>query len=77
MTNLLLDSPRREGKELKIRNEKGEISMDTAEIQKNIKILWTIICQQIWQPRKNGQLSGDIEHTETESRNRSIEHTDH
>ena len=37
MTNLLLDSPRREGKELKIRNEKGEISTDIAEIQNTIR----------------------------------------
>ncbi|WP_203052026.1 reverse transcriptase domain-containing protein, partial [Segatella copri] len=39
MTNLWLDSPRRGEKKpkYKIRNEKGEISMDTAEIQKTIR----------------------------------------
>ena len=30
----------------KIRNEKAAISMDTAKIQKNKRILWTIVCQQ-------------------------------
>ena len=35
-----------------------------------------IICKLIWQPRKNGQLSGDKQCIKTESRrNRSIEHT--
>ena len=49
--------------------------MDTAEIQKNHKgKLWTIIYQQIWQPRRNGQPSRDLEPTKTESRrNRSLE----
>ena len=62
----------------KMSNGKGEISTDTAEIQNNKRILLTIICQQIWQPRRNGQLSRDIQPTETESRrNRSIKQTDH
>ena len=30
------------------------------------RILWTIICQQIWQHRWNGQLSRDIQPTKTE-----------
>ena len=34
--------------------------MDTAEIKKRRRILWKITCQQIWQCRKNGQLSRDI-----------------
>ena len=59
--------------------KKGEISMDTADIQKKHKrLLQTIICQQILQPRRNGQLSRDIQPTKTESRRkRSIEQTDH
>ena len=36
MTNLWLGSPGRGEKELKIRNEKAEISTDTAEIQKTV-----------------------------------------
>ena len=32
------------------------------------RILWTIICQQIWQPRRNGQFSKDIQPVKTESR---------
>ena len=48
-----------------MRNEKGEITTDTAEIQKiiNKRILWTIVCQQIWQPTRNGQLSRDVQPT--------------
>ena len=56
--------------------------MDTAEIQiiqkKRKLTLWTIICQWIWQPRRNGQLLRNIQPTETESkRNRSVEKADH
>ena len=49
--------------------------MDTAEIQKNLKrLLWTITCKQIWQPRRNGQLSRDKLPIKSESRrNRSID----
>ena len=64
--------------------KKEEISMDMADIQKQnktkttIKILWTIICQEIWQPTRNGQISRDIQPIKTESRrNRSFEQTDH
>ena len=68
MTNHWPDSPRRREKEYqqkKMRNEKGEITTDTAEIQKiiNKRILWTIVCQQIWQPTRNGQLSRDVQPT--------------
>ena len=59
--NLWPDLPRRGEKELRwTKNEKGEISTDTAEIQKKKKKLWTIICQQIWEPRRNEQFSRDI-----------------
>ena len=40
--------------------------------------LWTIICQQMWKPRRNRQLSRDLQPRKTESRiNRPIEQTDH
>ena len=39
MTNLWQDLPRRGEKELKIRNEEGEISMDMGEIKKKNKRL--------------------------------------
>ena len=32
------------------------------------RILWTLICQLIWQPRRNGQVSRNIQPTKTESR---------
>ena len=52
--------------------------MDTAEIKNYMRILWTITCQKIWQCRRNGQLSRDIQPAKTESkRNRSIEQTNH
>ena len=53
----------------KIRNKKGEISTDTAEIQKkkNSRIIWTIVCQQIWQTIRNGKLSRNIQLTKTEA----------
>ena len=35
---------------------------------KNYKrILWTVICQQIGRPRRNGQISRDIQPSKTES----------
>ena len=62
----------------KIRSEKGEISMDTAETQKNMRIQWKTICQQILQTRRNGQLPRDIQPSKTELRwNRSIEQNNH
>ena len=40
--------------------------------------LWTSILQQIWQPRRNGQISRDIQPAKTESRiNITIKQTDH
>ena len=62
MTNLWLNSARRrKNPSNKRRNEKGEISTDTAEIKK--KRIWRIICQQIWQCRRNGQFSRVIQPT--------------
>ena len=41
--------------------------------RKKKRILQTILCQQIWQPRRNGQPCGDIQPTKTElRRNRPI-----
>ena len=42
------------------------------------RMLGMFLCQQIWKPRRNGQLSGDMQPTKTESReinwtDRSIE----
>ena len=38
------------------------------------RILWTILCQQIWQPRRNGQLSKSLQPVKTDlRRNRSTE----
>ena len=46
--------------------------------KENIRLLWTSICQEIWQHRRNGQLSRNIQATKTESkRNRSTEQADH
>ena len=59
----------------KIRNERGEIATNTKEIQKNTtkkpknkRIQWTAICQQIHQPRRNGQVSRNMQFPKTESR---------
>ena len=42
------------------------------------RILSTIVCQQIRQPRRNGQLSRDLQPGNTEPRrNRSPEHSNH
>ena len=41
----------------KIRNKRREITIDTTDIQKKKKMLLTVICQKIWQPRRNGQVS--------------------
>lgn len=64
----------------KIRNEKGEGTMDTTEEKKknHERILTTIMCQQIQPPGRNGQLPRDVQPTKTESRrNRSTEQTNH
>ena len=36
--------------------------------KKNKRILWTITCEEIWQPRRNGQLSRDTLPAKIESR---------
>ena len=46
---------------------RGEITADTAEIQKKERILWTIVCQQTGELRKKGQLSTHIQPTKTGS----------
>ena len=49
----------------KIRNERGEIAINTTEIQKIIREHYK---QQIGQPRRNGQVSRNIQPTKTEAR---------
>ena len=63
----------------KIRNEIGEITTNTTEEQKNHnRILQTVICQKIVQPRRNGKISRNIQTFKMESeRNRQCEQTDH
>ena len=57
----------------KIRNERGEITTSTTEIQKYHKrILQTVICQQIGQPRRYGQIFRDIQPAKTKSRRNAI-----
>ena len=52
-----------------MRNERGDITTDTTETQKNHKrILRTVTCQQIGQPRRNRQLSRNIQLAKTELR---------
>ena len=51
----------------KIRNERGEIT-DSTEIQKQKQKNIKEYCQQIDQPRRNGQVSRNIQPTKTESR---------
>ena len=57
---------------------RGEITTDTTKIQKNHKrILWIVICQQIGQPRRNGQISRNIQPMNTESKRNKFEQTNH
>ena len=51
----------------KIWNERGEIITNTTEIQKinHKRILWTVLYQPIGQPRKNGQVSRNIQSAKT------------
>ena len=63
----------------KIKNEKGEILTDTAEIQKIIREYYEqiFICQKIGQPSRNEQVARKIKSTKTESRrNRPFKQTD-
>ena len=46
------------------------------EIQKYKQTLWTVTCQQIGKPRRNGQILKNVQHSKTESgRNRQSERT--
>ena len=72
-------TPQEEKKNLNKQNKEWKKkNLDTSEILKTLRrTLWTITCQQIWKPRRNGQLSINIQTDKTESRrNRSIEQTD-
>ena len=59
--------------------KKEKPQTDTAEIQKTIREYYEqLYAKQILQPRRNGQISREIQPTKTESRrNRSIEQTNH
>ena len=54
----------------KIRNERGEITTNTTEIKNknHRRILPTVICQQIGQPRRNGWISRSIQPAKTDLR---------
>ena len=77
----MLDSLREKREKVlinKIRNETGEITTDTTEIQKIKRILWTAICQHIGQPIRNGQILRTVQPSKTESwRNGKSEESDH
>ena len=55
-----------------------EVMIDHTEIQKTMRLLWTIICQWNGQPRRNEQIPRNVLSPKTESgRNRKYEHTDY
>ena len=57
-----------------LRRERREITIYIIEKQKYKKILWTVTCQQIEHPIRNGWISGNIQSSETESgKNRQSE----
>ena len=39
----------------KIRNEKGDITTDSTEIPRIMRLLWETVCQQNGQPGRKGQ----------------------
>lgn len=73
------DPEKRKNQITKIRNESGDIT-DLIEINKEdyTRILWTILCQQIRQPRWNWQIARNRLEEETKTdwrRNRKSEET--
>lgn len=51
--------------------------IDSTEIQKTMRLLWTSICQWNGQPGRNEQIPGNIQFPKTElGRNRKYEQTD-
>ena len=64
-----LDSLRKKEKGLKTRNERGNITIVTSDIDD----LQAILCQQIGWPRRNGYILRNIKPSKTESRNRKSE----
>ena len=76
-----LTKKRRERTQInKIINEKGKITMDTAEIQKKktMREYYEQLYQQISQSGRNGQLSRDLHLSKSEAReNKLTEHSDH
>ena len=63
----------------RMRNEKGEVTTDTAEIQKDHeRLLQATICQSNGQPGRNGQILRRAQPSDTEpGRNRKYETTNH
>ena len=47
---------------------KTDITTDTTKIQNHERIVWTIICQQIWQPREMDKFLEINTPTKSESR---------
>ena len=70
MTDLWPDSPSRRENPSKQKTQwkRRNLNWYCRNTKKNKKILWKIICQQIWQPRRNQQLPRNIQPTKTESR---------
>ena len=62
----------------KIRNERGEVSTNTTEMQNIIRDSCENHTPTNWTPRKNGYISRNIQPSETEpGRNRKYEQTNH
>ena len=63
----------------RIRNEKGEVTTDTAEIQKIIRDYYKqLYANKMGQPGRNGQILRNAQTAETEpGRNRKYEQTNH
>lgn len=59
-----------------IKLKRGDGMIDVTEMQRVMRLLWTIICQEIGQPWRNGYIPRIIPPTKTESlRNRKSEWT--
>ena len=74
MTNLRPGSPKKE-RGLNKQNKKWKrrnINQYHRNTKNHKRILWTTTCQQIWQPRRYGQLSRNIKPTKIESTRNKI-----
>ena len=62
----------------RIRNEKVEVTTDTAEIQRIMRLPQATICQQNGQPGRNGQILRKAQPSKTEpGRNRKYKQNNH